>query len=389
MPTTQIPAVQIRQDLPGGSPTPQLVTIEMTEESRSVVKRRKPPGWIPPTNYDLSVVNRRGSEGVYSIMNKLLGSGTKYTGAVAGALNSVWTVEFVTNTSALSIQTVNDNLLSLSNTALITARNNLKQMKVDLGTAFGERNQTARLIGDTASQLARAVRNLRRGRVRDAMRDLGLSRKHGEPRGSNWPQKWLELQYGWKPLLSDIYGACDALSKRDTDDFGITAKGNAKTFLTNQFSNSNPGTSWYVSASEYELGAYVRVDAFLGPLNKLSSLGVTNPLMVAWELVPYSFVVDWFLPIGAWISSIDATLGVTIRGVSSTTFKRAKHSGHGVSHDEGNLSFTNSWVVSKTDLRVIRTASTVLPFASFPSLKDPRSLGHMANGLSLLAQAFR
>lgn len=387
MPLIQIPGVQTRQSLPSGSPTDQLVTVEMTEDSRSLVKRRKPPGWIPPTNYDLASVYRRGSLGIYHEGNSF--SSVKYTGAVAGAIGSVWTVDFVTNFAAIPSVVITNELTSLQNTALIQARNNLKQMKVDLGTAFGERNQTAHLIGDTASRLARSVRNLRRGRVRDAMRDLGLSSKRGAPRGSNWTNNWLQLQYGWKPLLSDIYGACDALSKRDRDDWGVTAKGQARTTLSGSFANLADGTAHFRSASKYELGVYTRVDAWLGALNALSSLGVTNPLNVAWELVPYSFVVDWFLPVGNWIQSIDATLGVEIRGVSTTRFRRGVLTGEGITHSEGDLFFINNWSVYKRDVNVSRAASTDLPFASFPSLKDPRSLGHMANGLSLLAQAFR
>lgn len=387
MPTTQIIAAQVRQDLPSGSPMQQNVTIELTEEGRSGTKRRKPSGWIPPTNYQLSSVNRRGSTGEYSILNQF--GGVRYTGAVAGAIGSVWTVDYVTNFSAKSITEINDELNSLVNSALIQARNNLKDMKVDLGTAFGERRQTTLLAADTAKRIARSYRSLRRGLVRDAMRELGISSRRGEPRGSSAPQKWLELQYGWKPLLSDVYGACDALSKRDTDDWGVTAKGSGRSVIISQFHNRATGSSWFDTLSKYELGAFVRVDAFLGPLNKLAALGVTNPLNVAWELVPYSFVVDWFLPIGAWLGSIDATLGVEIRGVSTSKLRKAKHYGNGVSHSEGATSFTNKWVVSKSDVFLDRTASTVLPRASFPSFKDPVSYAHFANAMSLLAQAFR
>jgi hypothetical protein len=84
MPTTQIIATQVRQDLPSGSPMQQNVTIELTEEGRLGTKRRKPSGWIPPTNYQLTSVNRRGSTGEYSILNQF--GGVRYTGAVAGAI---------------------------------------------------------------------------------------------------------------------------------------------------------------------------------------------------------------------------------------------------------------------------------------------------------------
>jgi hypothetical protein len=382
-----IPSVQIFRFVPNGSPQPTSVVIENTQESSSGVKRRKPVGYKPPTAYFLSSTHRRGSEGVYGIIDDPpLSSGLKYTGAVCGVTGSVWTVDGVTNPSRIDISGERN---SLTNIALTSCRSNLKDMKVDLGTAFGERNQTARLIGDTASRIARAVRNLRRGNIRNAMRDLGMSSKRGAPRGSNWTKNWLELQYGWKPLLSDVFGACDALSKRDKDDWMVTAKGTAGRKPFGTFAQRGTGLSWYDSASRYELGVFVRADAWPSrAFASLSSVGVTNPLNVAWELVPYSFVVDWFLPIGGWINSLDATIGFEFRGISQTYFELIEGLANGVTHHENGKSFINDWVAYKRQLIVDRVVLSTLPQAGFPSFKNPVSLGHMANGLSLLAQAF-
>jgi hypothetical protein len=43
----------------------------------------------------------------------------------------------------------------------------------------------------------------------------------------------------------------------------------------------------------------------------LNSLGLLNPLQVAWELVPFSFVVDWILPIGSFLEAATGTIGTT------------------------------------------------------------------------------
>lgn len=39
-----------------------------------------------------------------------------------------------------------------------------------------------------------------------------------------------------------------------------------------------------------------------------AKVGLTNPLSVAWELIPFSFVVDWFLPIGKYLDALDVPL---------------------------------------------------------------------------------
>lgn len=384
-----IPDVTVFRNLPGGSPSTTNVVIENTAESAAIVRRHKPPGWVPPTSYFLASTHRRGSHGKYGYTSLATGSGFEYLGAVCGSSGSPWTVDLVTNPS----QTVDvaGQKTGLINEALIECRSNLKDMKVDLGTAFGERNQTARLIGDTASRLARAARNLRRGQIRNAMRDLGMSSKRGAPRGSNWTQNWLELQYGWKPLLSDVFGACDALSKRGKDDWMVTAKGSASKKPFGEYSISGEDTWWRSGVSRYELGVFVRADACPSTaFSSLSSVGVTNPLNVAWELVPYSFVVDWFLPIGGWINSLDATIGFEFRGVSQTYFELIESEASGKTHTNkvSQITYYNEWTGMKRQLTVDRIVLATLPRAGFPSFKDPLSLGHMANGLSLLAQAF-
>lgn len=61
-----------------------------------------------------------------------------------------------------------------------------------------------------------------------------------------------------------------------------------------------------------------------------------NPFVTAWELVPFSFVVDWFINVGDWLQSQTATLAshasqrvccLSIKkDVISTTFVLSKHS---------------------------------------------------------------
>lgn len=352
--------------------------------------RRKPKGWIPPTSYSLTVKKYRRDYGsVYNQYNWSVW--TRKTGCVGGgvAFNS-----FNNWSNALSEQTAQSPMSSSA--ALVAARNKIKDMKVDLGVAFAERKATARMLGDTASRIARSALALRHGSFREAARQLGIRGDPGKPRGSNWTNHWLQLQYGWKPLLSDVYGSCDALSKRERSDWRVTAKARRKDSQRLRYGPTNYGSSrdgdlCYLCDVVWDRGVFVRIDAV--PDNdltmSLSSLGVTNPLNVAWELVPYSFVVDWFLPVGNWLSSIDALLGYTTAYTSTTTYNKALWTSKGLNK---TWNFPNMCLCSfdgtKECLWIIRTASSGVPQAAPPSLKDPRSLGHMANGLSLLAQAF-
>lgn len=224
------------------------------------------------------------------------------------------------------------------------------------------------------------------------MDELGITSRARQPRGSNVPNKWLELQYGWKPLLSDVYGAADALSKRPAGDWRITVKATEteKVDVTRVIPLNYADSS--VCRAEGLKGAFVRIDAL--PQNAatiaLSSLGVTNPLEVAWELVPFSFVVDWFLPVGDYLQSLDALLGYSSTGTwaSYSRFMKVKWVDKGLSGTHGSWRYVNNFEGTKEVVRLHRTVSSGVSLPTFPGFKDPRSLGHMANGLALLSQFF-
>jgi hypothetical protein len=267
-------------------------------------------------------------------------------------------------------------------------------MSINLGQAFAERKMTANLIGDTASRLGKSFRYLRRGQTRKAMNELGIGRSVIAPKGRNGPGQWLELQYGWKPLLSDVYGACEALSKRPKEDWTVTAKGTATS--EDVWNYSVPATPtgyvWAYSCTARRVTkAFTRIDA--QPQNAakiaLASVGVTNPLLIAWELVPYSFVVDWFLPIGGWLESLDALLGFGPAFTSQSVYTECNWTLQGLSGNWGASSFKrNDWAGAKRIVTLVRSASAGVPMARFPSIKDGRSGLHMANGIALLASAF-
>lgn len=360
------------------------------------VSRRKPQGWIPPTSYRLlrREVNRAVGDSHVQIVPS---NWTRYSGVVgdSGRFNSLNHFNEVLGEFDACIP------LDTS-AALVAARLKIKDKRVDLGVAYAERKATSNLLGDTARRLATAVRAVRHGEFRNAARVLGISNDVKKPRGSNWTNHWLQLQYGWKPLLSDVYGACDALAKRPMGDWRVTAKA----FRSDQDSwavERYPYGSAYPqgnydscrNVAERHRGVFVRIDAIPGNdlTMSLASLGVTNPLLVAWELVPYSFVVDWMFPIGNWLDSLDALVGYD-QGqtyTSITTRNDTKWTDTGLSRSDfgwPSAFVRNDWLGTKRVLEVIRTANSGVPLPTFPRFKDPRSLGHMANGLSLLAQSF-
>jgi hypothetical protein len=98
--------------------------------------------------------------------------------------------------------------------------------------------------------------------------------------------------------------------------------------------------------------------------------------MVAWELVPFSFVLDWFIPIGSYLSQLDASAGMEFLGGSTTVVREMKGS-YGVKPGTcgtmycGYSKCTGSTSIYRKDFRRFDMQRVVLsswPYASLPDV---------------------
>ena len=263
----------------------------------------------------------------------------------------------------------------------------LKDQSVDLSVMFAERKRTADLIAASFGAVIKGYSALRRGNVRGAMNALGLSGR--PPRmPADLGGKWLALQYGWKPILSDVHGACEALSyKEDANGYRVTVRKVEKEEWEEEYF-LDTGPSFCPFRQEIRYHRSVRVVLNYSPNNweqiKFASLGLTNPAHTAWELIPFSFVVDWAIPIGDWISSLDAASGYEFLGGTLTDrrfhisryLSASQFNGKNTSHITGGRIFRK---------RVERHVYPSSPIPTLPRLKNPWSYGHAANAAALLA----
>ena len=181
----------------------------------------------------------------------------------------------------------------------------LADRKVHLGNALAESGKTVRMIASRTLSVLGAYRALRRGNFRAAATALGISQKRGFRKSAS--DQWLEWQYGWKPLLSDIYGGAELLQKGFRDKPVVRVARKVSRSSTQSGPVANPDYKGVCTVSVIAIGFYKVNDEFS---TQLSSLGLINPLEIAWELTPWSFVVDWFLPIGDWLTALTASTGM-------------------------------------------------------------------------------
>lgn len=353
-------------------------------ERRVTSRGRKPQGtWLYPLPYERTTHVTRHKVCKWGSDGSLYDPYYRYVGVPQEA-GSICENVAVPSVSSNEINRVVTNALL-----------KLKDQKVNLAQAFAERKMTANLLADSITRIAKSVQALRSGKWRRAGRYLKQNWKKA-------PSSWLEYQYGWTPLLQDIYGSCEALMELDRTAWIMTVKevfSARSEEVIRHTSNGNGSIHPFMYDSEQSLaksrGAFIRLDYIPSAtfFDALSRAGFTNPLQLQWELVPFSFVVDWGYAVGDWLSVMDATVGwefysgsLTTRGevTSKVTLRVPPPDPYGrrkFPNPEGTLFHR------KRTLRRVPYGSSPLP--SRPVYKDPTSMTHVANALALLSQVLK
>jgi len=206
----------------------------------------------------------------------------------------------------------------------------------NVGQSLGEARETSKFLLNSALTLGSALKALRGGNrkvlsrmfppdrikankrryerwLNSPTRDKTLYQVSGSP---SWTSPlaapsslYLGYQYGVLPLMSDLYNAADTLAN------GLIPNG------TMHFTQKTPDPSlgpcpptagWTV-----EWDGDIRREVTIGYMAKVSNptlygltqYGLTDPLSLAWDLVPLSFVVDWFTNLGSFIDSLSQPIG--------------------------------------------------------------------------------
>lgn len=255
----------------------------------------------------------------------------------------------------------------------------VNSVSLDLAELLATRKETIGMVSSAAMNIAKAAMDVRRGKIGRAADRLGISKPKGIDK-SNMPGNWLALQYGWSPLLGDIHSAIaeDVIKEIPPTPVRTTLKGERNYRKWTQRGDT------YVTAQIAET-LVIRYTTLLKPrvstFNAMSQLGITNPALLAWNLLPYSFVVDWFYPVGDALEALSACHGVDIVESSiaqSGTSKRVY---------SGRDSLMAGY--RATVKQAYKTRQPGFPGVEFPRVQNPLSTQHFANGMALLTEAFR
>jgi hypothetical protein len=258
----------------------------------------------------------------------------------------------------------------------------------NLGVFLGESHEMLTLIGGSATRIFQSLRYLKRGNIVGAAHALGAKppKGHFTPKGvrTDMANAWLELQYGWLPLLKDAKSAAEMLAKQL--EFPLVATYRVK--RRKAVPLSAVSSAFTGSAGYRETRGQLIARVSEGNVAQL--VGLLDPASVAWELLPWSFVADWFMPIGDYLSARSFVNSITGEFVTTKTTRTefAYSCLKTVNSPPIKELLTQPGSHYSTRVEVNRSVSTSLqvPFPSFKTLDKALSWRHCANAIALLTQ---
>lgn len=274
-------------------------------------------------------------------------------------------------------------------------RLDLKDMKVNFAQVAAEWQKTSDLVTSTATSIYNAYKDLKRGNFAGAARGLGVTapkrarrrftRSYARNQSDAVAAGWLELQYGWKPLLMDVKGAAEHAARLQVPTVRkrvrrtIVRDKEASTVTSGTYEGS-PFHETTIRRTHYRIIYVVEFSMSASLAHQAATSGLTNPAAVAWELVPFSFVVDWFYPIGDMLASLDATAGLSFSRGCVTTFEKSSATTTRIQGSRSQSYFT--WDSSRVGMTRMKLSD--FPRPSMPPVKNPVSVGHALNAIALL-----
>lgn len=295
--------------------------------------------------------------------------------------------------------------------------------KASFGITLAESHKTFTMIGDKIRSLLRAYRLVRRGKVRSAAEVILLSLSPSEQRkfrsssgfrkSKNYASavadetfsSWLSVQFGWMQLLSDIRDLNNVFKNiQELSDlprvsgFGFSKFEKTTTdSFTDVFSLGRVSTGYFRGGTRtnyHSIKGYAKADYAIGDLDwfLLNAFGLANPAEIAWDLMPYSFVLDWFVPISNSLSALSASTGLTLLGnsISIRDEQVAR-----IDFPAGDKSSFGGYVLQEPSstftrrLKLNRQAGfPAKPILLAPPIRYPKSLWHAMTAAALVSQRF-
>jgi hypothetical protein len=182
----------------------------------------------------------------------------------------------------------------------------IRDGKASIGVTLASMNQTGKMVANRLQQVDSFFQKREEYTLRHQKR---LKKKFQRTEAT--ASTILEGQFGWLPLVGEVHALAGSAFEKAFPPTCVTSR--YQTAFNMQSENG-----WHT----YEGMACITCAAFLQVQNpnKLLAqrLGASNPLEVAWDLAPWSFLVSMFTNIGSIFAGVTTLDGLTLSNTSTT-----------------------------------------------------------------------
>lgn len=253
------------------------------------------------------------------------------------------------------------------------------------GVSLGESREALNMIFGASTKIFKALKAVKRFDIVGAAAALSVKVPKKSVKKTS-AENWLELQYGWLPLLGDVHGASQFLAKQLEFPLVQTYRVRRKKVLEPTWGNPSLTKRSALGVTR------TQILARLSEVDVIQLSGLTDPLSVAWELVPFSFIADWFIPVGSYLSARGLAQSLTGSFVRTETTKTSWF--HGPLPDT-TIPFIRRWTYiggerSESRVTVNRTVTSSLsiPLPKAVGLGEAFSWKRAANAVALVTSIF-
>lgn len=220
--------------------------------------------------------------------------------------------------------------------------------------------------------------------------------------------KYLEFLYGWKPLADDLENAfssmIDGYTGPEQKRFRLVVRKSrrvkSQVIVNREFSMYwDQNSKWSQSLGKENRAKVVIMYEF--PTQVGEMLPTMTPFGTAWELTPWSFVIDWFVPVGDWIGALEASqYSVYMKHAVLTQSVKVAGNGGSNSYYTQRLAEPSGWTVTYSPAprisgfgfimtREVLSAGAVLDRTRFPDFSSKFGLPQASQALALLSQVLK
>jgi len=189
--------------------------------------------------------------------------------------------------------------------AVTAAWANVSEADVNAYATLAESGKTVQSFLSITGRIIRLALQLSRGNLRAVWKTFTPKQLESH---------WMEGRYAIRPLLYDIKGVTAAIKAVDRPERYTYRGSDSATATNSQVLSSMSVAGRYRVYGRFDTSRMITARAgVLAALEEISTInrwGLDQPLEALWELVPASFIWDWFLNVGKVLASWTPNLGI-------------------------------------------------------------------------------